>query len=191
MATHSSVLAWRIPGTGEPGGLPSMGSQSRTRLKRLSSSSSLDAYVKTESACGVSYCGMHREPRLLVEGAQNTPTSSPPSSEDKACIAVPRPLTRLHLTCGFTVFLQWVWEILDQENGKDPKSSIQTWFINLCIALTFLFKTHLKVLKHILQSKELRHYYTNYPRKLEERAKKVFEKTFSLSLWQIFLGKVK
>ena len=50
MATHSSVLAWRIPGTGEPGGLPSMGShrvghiygvaQSRTRLKRLSSSSS-------------------------------------------------------------------------------------------------------------------------------------------------------
>ena len=27
MATHSSVLAWTIPGTGEPGGLPSMGSQ--------------------------------------------------------------------------------------------------------------------------------------------------------------------
>ena len=60
MATHSSVLAWRILGTGEPGGLPSMGShrvghdwsnwaaagawwaevhsvaKSRTRLKRLS-----------------------------------------------------------------------------------------------------------------------------------------------------------
>ena len=26
MATYSSVLAWRIPGTGEPGGLPSLGS---------------------------------------------------------------------------------------------------------------------------------------------------------------------
>ena len=26
MAIHSIVLAWRIPGTGEPGGLPSMGS---------------------------------------------------------------------------------------------------------------------------------------------------------------------
>ena len=26
MATHSSVLAWRIPGTEEPGGLPSLGS---------------------------------------------------------------------------------------------------------------------------------------------------------------------
>ena len=38
MATHSSVLAWSIPGTREPGGLLSMGSQKRTWLKRLSSS---------------------------------------------------------------------------------------------------------------------------------------------------------
>ena len=37
MATHSSVLAWRIPGTEEPSELPSMGShQSRTQLKQLS-----------------------------------------------------------------------------------------------------------------------------------------------------------
>ena len=35
MATHSSLLTWRIPGTGEPGGV----AQSRARLKRLSSSS--------------------------------------------------------------------------------------------------------------------------------------------------------
>ena len=45
MATHSSVLAWIIPGMGEPGGLPSMGSQSWTRLKRLGSSSSSTATV--------------------------------------------------------------------------------------------------------------------------------------------------
>ena len=45
MATHSSVLAWRIPGMAEPGGLLSMGSQSRTRLKRLSSSSSSTVIV--------------------------------------------------------------------------------------------------------------------------------------------------
>ena len=37
MTTHSSVLAWRIPGTAEPGGLPSRVAQSRTRLKWLSS----------------------------------------------------------------------------------------------------------------------------------------------------------
>ena len=40
MATHSSVLAWRIPEMAGPGGLPSMVAQSRTRLKWLSSSSS-------------------------------------------------------------------------------------------------------------------------------------------------------
>ena len=32
MATHSSVLAWRIPGTGDPGGLPSMGSHNMTEV---------------------------------------------------------------------------------------------------------------------------------------------------------------
>ena len=36
MATHSSILAWRIPWTEEPEQLKSMGSQSRTRLKWLS-----------------------------------------------------------------------------------------------------------------------------------------------------------
>jgi len=35
MATHSSILAWRIPWTEEPGGLQSTGSQSRAGLKRL------------------------------------------------------------------------------------------------------------------------------------------------------------
>ena len=36
MATHSSILAWRVPWTEEPGGLQSTGSQSQTRLKQLS-----------------------------------------------------------------------------------------------------------------------------------------------------------
>ena len=35
MATHSSILAWRIPWTEEPGGLQFMGSQGQTRPKRL------------------------------------------------------------------------------------------------------------------------------------------------------------
>ena len=46
MATHSSVPAWRIPGTGEPGGLLSMGSQSRTRLTWLSSSNNSSICLK-------------------------------------------------------------------------------------------------------------------------------------------------
>ena len=36
MATHSSILAWRILWTEEPGGLLSIGSQSQTQHKRLS-----------------------------------------------------------------------------------------------------------------------------------------------------------
>ena len=35
VATHSSILAWRIPWMEEPGGLQSMGSQSRTRLSNF------------------------------------------------------------------------------------------------------------------------------------------------------------
>ena len=46
MATHSSVLAWRIPGIAEPGGLLSLGSQSRTQLKRLSRNSSSKCIIK-------------------------------------------------------------------------------------------------------------------------------------------------
>jgi len=43
MATHSSVLAWRIPGVGEPGLAVYGVTQSRTRLKRLSSSSNISS----------------------------------------------------------------------------------------------------------------------------------------------------
>ena len=40
MATHSSVLAWRIPGPGEPGGLPSTGRTESDTTERLGGSSS-------------------------------------------------------------------------------------------------------------------------------------------------------
>ena len=52
MATHSGTLVWRIPGTGEPGGLPSMGAQSWTRLKQLSSSSSSSLFTTVTSLTG-------------------------------------------------------------------------------------------------------------------------------------------
>ena len=48
MATHSSVLAWRIPGTAEPGAIRSMGSQSQIRLKQLSKAISRGKYVIKE-----------------------------------------------------------------------------------------------------------------------------------------------
>ena len=47
MATHSSILAWRIPGTGEAWWAAVYGvAQSRTRLKRLCSSSSSSSIIR-------------------------------------------------------------------------------------------------------------------------------------------------
>ena len=50
MATHSSVLAWRILGTGEPGGLPSMGSH-RVRHDWSDSAATADSSAGKESTC--------------------------------------------------------------------------------------------------------------------------------------------
>ena len=59
MATHSSVLAWRIPGMGEPSGLPSMGLQSQTRLKWLSSPKITLDSLRTNIPCLVSESESH------------------------------------------------------------------------------------------------------------------------------------
>ena len=52
MATHSSVLAWRIPGTAEPAGLPSMGSH---RVGHNWSDLAAAAEVVRKSCGGVYY----------------------------------------------------------------------------------------------------------------------------------------
>ena len=75
MAPHSSTLAWKIPGMEEPGGLQSMGSQSRTRLgdftfpfhfhaseKEMATHSSVLAWriPGTEEHSGLLFMGSHR-----------------------------------------------------------------------------------------------------------------------------------
>ena len=54
MATHSSVLAWRIPGMGEPGGLPSMGSHRVGHMKQLRRSSSSNSITSLGSTSNCS-----------------------------------------------------------------------------------------------------------------------------------------
>ena len=63
MATHSSVLAWRIPGTGEPGGLPSLGSHgvghdwsdlAAAAVARDSSNGVFDGYAFLQADCAYS-----------------------------------------------------------------------------------------------------------------------------------------
>ena len=56
MATHSSVLAWRIPGTGEPGGLPSMGPH-RVGHDRSDLAAAAAAAGSVVAPCGLGSCG--------------------------------------------------------------------------------------------------------------------------------------
>ena len=58
MATHSNVLAWRIPGTGEPGGLLSMGSHRVGHdWSDLAAAAAAAESVKKQSVWGVYVCG--------------------------------------------------------------------------------------------------------------------------------------
>jgi len=53
MAPHSSVLAWRIPGTEEPGGLPSMGSHRVGHDRRdLAAAAAAAVYLQREERGG-------------------------------------------------------------------------------------------------------------------------------------------
>ena len=62
MATHSRILAWRIPGTEETGGLQSIGLQSQARLKRLSTYA--DRISPGKAPCG-SKTFLERQEQLL------------------------------------------------------------------------------------------------------------------------------
>ena len=78
MATHSSVPAWRIPGTGEPGGLPSMGPQSRTWLKWLSS---IPLYIPFKNL---------QFPHLVLITWSFTKLRGPPHPNSLACFTLSR-----------------------------------------------------------------------------------------------------
>ena len=82
MATHSSVLAWRIPGTVEPGGLPSMGPQSWTRLKWLSSSSSSQCQLPGEKNVLSPRC---YKMRILKEARRQPGLGRPPPTCWRHC----------------------------------------------------------------------------------------------------------
>ena len=68
MATHPNILAWRIPGTEQPGGLPSVGLQGRTRLKRRSSNNYLNSLVIKERETNVSIklCYIHTHAHIQI-----------------------------------------------------------------------------------------------------------------------------
>ena len=84
MATHSSILAWRIPWTEEPGGLQSRGHKESDTTERLSRTSEQDLWAR--KGCAALFC--HQEgwrsgsapPKEALPrgGTWNTPLSHPP-----------------------------------------------------------------------------------------------------------------
>ena len=128
MATHCSVLAWRIPGTGEPGGLPSMG------LHRIGHDWSDLAAVRAD--CSVSVCcplpsPIKAIPHGLSVGQRGQPSVRSPSYPLVA--GVWNKANFLHFPCGSTAMWEtWIrsvgWED-PLEKGKATHSSILAWRI--------------------------------------------------------------
>ena len=100
---HSSVLAWRIPGTGELVACPLWVAASRTRLKRLSSSSRVPVVGGSAG-----------------NAQRRSPTPAPPagpqfwSFQDRLLEGAARPLTELGLPPGEEVDAVFSWPL----NGK-------------------------------------------------------------------------
>ena len=67
MATHSSVLAWRIPLTEEPGGLQSMGSQ-RVRHDWVTNTFTFKARIPSRSECAFDESGSEQTSVFSVQG---------------------------------------------------------------------------------------------------------------------------
>ena len=131
MTIHSSVLAWRIPGTEEPSGLPSMGSHraaiygvtlSRTRLKRLSSSSSEHLSYKIAITFRLRY-----NSKVKVKVSQSCPTIfdfkgySPPGPSVHGIILARRLVAAA--TAAAAKSLQSCPALCDSVDCRPPESS--------------------------------------------------------------------
>ena len=121
MATHSSVLAWRIPGTGEPGGPPSMGSQSRTRLKRLSSSSrNLSVYSVKNKALNATHCpdiGMRDCTKITGVQQISSIASLSQAEMDMKVSGV--------CVC-FSPHIMWLWDLSSPYQGQNLGPGIES-----------------------------------------------------------------
>ena len=126
MATHSSILAWEIPWTEESGGLQPIGSQSRTRLKRLRTRAPTRRSRTAVSKTGTQDLG----PGSHTPDSQFSMTATPSQARPRIpaegwktfsltlCITVARVIT---LACGTN---QWKGQILQNAGFFQPASTL-------------------------------------------------------------------
>ena len=110
MAAHSSVLAWRIPGTGKPGGLPSMGSH---RVGHVWS----DLAAAAAAATGLEEVSFRSNPKERQH--QRMPQSS--HALAKQCSKVSKPGFKSTWTVNFQMFK------LNLEKAEEPEIKLPTF----------------------------------------------------------------
>ena len=122
MATHTSVLAWRIPGMGEPGGLPSMGSQrvghdwSDLAAAAAYPFSSRSSWPRDQAqvSCVVGRRFTIWATAAAAKSLQSCPTLCDPIDGSPPCSPVPRilqerTLSRLPLSSPMHESEKWKW----------------------------------------------------------------------------------
>ena len=154
MATHSSSLAWRIPGTGEPGGLPSMGSH-RVRhdwsdLAATAAMYGCESWTikKAEVKCSESHSVMTNS---LWPCGLYSPQNSPGQNTGVGNRSL---LQQIFPTQGLNLGLLHCRQILYQLSHKGSPKTLKNW----CFCTVVLEKT----LKGPLDCKEIK---THYPGK--------------------------
>ena len=124
MATHSGVLAWRIPGTGEPGGLPSTGTH---RVRHNWSDLASITHLMDMSLSELRELVMDREAwRATVHGVAKSQRRLSDWTELKQCLCS-FSCHLVHFNISATINQMWFWKIRTATQASDQDSLLQQW----------------------------------------------------------------
>ena len=131
MASHSSVLAWRIPGTGEPGGLPSMGMHRVGHDWRdLAAAYSADGWDAPKTAVPAASFGQQKEPDCSPQQHLTTyHTTSNSEGERTGLLSFASSATCTWCLANWLPLLQVSQQLVLQwkcfHNQQDPENAFQ------------------------------------------------------------------
>ena len=149
MATHSRILAWRIPWMEEPGGLQSMGLQSRTRLSNLTS---LNYFTILYWFCHTSTWIRHRYTHVPLP---EPPTLLPPRTIPLGRLSTPAPSIQYHasnLEWRFVSYMTLYMFQCHSPKSSHPRplpQSPKVCSVHLCL---FFFLTYSVIITIFLNS---------------------------------------